>query len=109
MSAFQKAKPRQTSGSVFEERNEQVRKTIFELELIKHVDCFLDGHGNYTSNLVSKKTFLRKSFSESQRDLYKQFGSAIDIVITHIKNPIAIKNAKVKTIVPNVRQTLATH
>ena len=29
--------------------------TKFHLELIKIVDCFLDGHGNYTSNLVSFK------------------------------------------------------
>ena len=32
--------------------SEQVKKTKFEIELIKIVDCFLDGHGNYTSNLV---------------------------------------------------------
>ena len=25
--------------------------TKFDLELIKFVDCFLDGHGIYTSNL----------------------------------------------------------
>ena len=31
---------------------EQVKKTKFEMELIKIVDCFLDGHGNYTSNLM---------------------------------------------------------
>ena len=54
-SSFQKAKSTQTSGSVFADRSEQVKKTIFELELIKIVDCFLDGHGNYTSNLVSFK------------------------------------------------------
>ena len=33
----------------------QVQKTKFEIELIKIVDCFLDGHGNYTSILVSFK------------------------------------------------------
>ena len=48
-------KSTQTSGSVFADRIEQVKKTKFELELIKIVDCFLDGHGNYTSNLVSFK------------------------------------------------------
>ena len=53
MSALQKNKSTQTSGSVFEERIEKVKKTRFELELIKIVDCFLDGHGNYDSNLVS--------------------------------------------------------
>ena len=54
-SSFQKTKSTQTSGSVFADRIEQVKKTKFELELIKIVDCFLDGHGNYTSNLVSFK------------------------------------------------------
>ena len=55
-SSFQETKSTQTSGSVFADRIEQVKKTKFELELIKIVDCFLDGHGNYTSNLVSFKT-----------------------------------------------------
>ena len=53
LSSFQKTKSTQTSGSVFADRIKQVKKTKFELELIKNVDCFLDGHGNYTSNLVS--------------------------------------------------------
>ena len=55
-SSFQKTKTTQTSGSVFAERIEKVKKTKFELDLIKIVDCFLDGHGNYDSNLVSFKT-----------------------------------------------------
>ena len=55
MSALQKNKSTQTSGSVFTERIEKVKKTKFELKLIKIVDCFLDGHGNYDSNLVSFK------------------------------------------------------
>ena len=55
LSSFQKTKSTQTSGSVFADRIEQVKRTKFELELIKIVDCFLDGHGNYTSNLVSFK------------------------------------------------------
>ena len=54
-SSFQKTKATKTSGSVFAERNEKVKKTKFELDLIKIVDCFLDGHGNYDSNLVSFK------------------------------------------------------
>ena len=57
-SSFQKTKTTQTSGSVFAERIEKVKKTKFELDLIKIVDCFLDGHGNYDSDLVS---FKRKS------------------------------------------------
>ena len=51
-----KTKSTQTSGLC---RLDQVKKTKFELELIKNVDCILDGHGNYTSNLVS---FKIKSF-----------------------------------------------
>ena len=58
LSSCQKSKSTQTSGSVFADILEQVKKTKFELELIKVVDCFLDGHGNYTSNLVS---FRKKS------------------------------------------------
>ena len=54
-SSFQNTKSTQTSGSVFADRIEQVKKTKFELELIKIVDCFLDGHGNYTSSLISFK------------------------------------------------------
>ena len=54
-SSFQKTKATQTSGSVFAETIEKVKKTKFELDLIKIVDCFLDGHGNYDSNLVSFK------------------------------------------------------
>ena len=53
LSSFQKTKTTQTSGSVFAERIEKVKKTKFELELIKSVDCFLDGDGNYDKNLVS--------------------------------------------------------
>ena len=55
LDSIQQTKSTQTSGSVFADRIEQFQKTIFELELIKIVDCFLDGHGNYTSNLVSFK------------------------------------------------------
>ena len=54
-SSFQKTKTTQTSGSVFAEKIEKVKKTKFGLELIKIVDCFLDGHGNFDSNLVSLK------------------------------------------------------
>ena len=55
LSSFQKTKSTQTSGSVFADRFEKVKKTKFELELIKNAYCFLDGHGNYTNNLVSSK------------------------------------------------------
>ena len=55
LSSFQKTKSTQTSGSVFADRIEQVKRTKFDLELIEIVDCFLDGHGNFTSILVSFK------------------------------------------------------
>ena len=58
LSSFQKTKSTQTSGSVFADRNKQVKKNKFELELIKIVDCFLEGHGNYTSNLVPFKKII---------------------------------------------------
>ena len=54
-SSLQKTKTTQTSGSVFAERIEKVKKTKFELDSIKIVDCFIDGHGNYDSNSVSFK------------------------------------------------------
>ena len=45
-SSFQKTKLTQTSASLFAERIEKVKKTKFELDLIKIVDCFLEGHDN---------------------------------------------------------------
>ena len=54
-SSFQKTKATQTSGSVFAERIEKVKKTKFEFELIKSVDCFLEGHDKFDGNLVSFK------------------------------------------------------
>ena len=54
-SSFRKTKTTQASGSLFAERNEKVTKTKIEFELIKIVDCFLDGHGNFDGNLVSFK------------------------------------------------------
>ena len=52
---FQKTKSTQTSRSVFADRIGQATKTKFELELIKAVVCFLDGHGKFTSNSVCFK------------------------------------------------------
>ena len=54
-SSVQKTKTTQTSGSMFAERTEKVKKTKFQIELVKIVDCFLDGDGNLDSNLVSFK------------------------------------------------------
>ena len=55
LGSFQKSKSTQTSGSVLADRFEPVKKTKYEVELIKIVDCFLDSHGNSTKNLVSFK------------------------------------------------------
>ena len=54
-SSFQKTKTKQTSGLVFAERIEKVKKTKFDFELIKIVGCFLDGQGKFDSNLESLK------------------------------------------------------
>ena len=55
---LQKNKNNQNTGSVFAEGIEKVKRTEFELELMKFVDCFPDGHGNFDSNLVSFKKSL---------------------------------------------------
>ena len=52
---LQKNKLTQTSGSVFADRMEQVKKSEFELEPRKFVGYFLDHHGNFIRNLVSFK------------------------------------------------------
>ena len=54
-SSFQKTKTTQTSDSEFAERIGKVKKTKFEFELKKIVDCFLDGHRNFDSTLESYK------------------------------------------------------
>ena len=53
LTSFQKINTTQTSASVFADRIEQVKKSKFVLELMKNVETFLDGHGNYSSSLVS--------------------------------------------------------
>ena len=55
LSSFQKTKSTQTSGSVFADRIEQVKRSKFEKELIKIFECFIEGYGNYSSSLVSLK------------------------------------------------------
>ena len=54
-SSSQKSISTQTNGSVFTERVQQVKRTKFELDLIKIVDCFLDGYGSYDGHFVSFK------------------------------------------------------
>ena len=68
LSSFQKTKSRQTSGSVFADTIEQVKETKFESDLMKIVFCFLDGHGSYSSSLVSFeiKSLLSNHFLNSK-------------------------------------------
>ena len=58
LTSIQKTKSTQSSGSVFANRIEQVKKINFESQLMKNLHCLQDGHGNYTSILVS---FQKKS------------------------------------------------
>ena len=60
----------QTTGSVFVDRVESVRrKTKFELELMKNIDCFLDGYGGYESNSVSfRKSLPINTFLKDGKD-----------------------------------------
>ena len=96
---------------MFAETIERVKNTKFEFELIKIVDCFLHGLGNFDSNLVSFKikSLKNRHFLNSKEICIKSIGSAKDIVNTPNKNPSAIKNAITKRIVLFVRQTHATH
>ena len=59
LSSLQKTKSMQPIGSVFADRIEQVKKIKLELKQIKILDCFLHGHGIYTSQLES---FFKKIF-----------------------------------------------
>ena len=59
MSSFQKTKSTQTSELVLADRNEQVERNRVELELIKIKNFFVDGHGNYTCNIVSFRTLCK--------------------------------------------------
>ena len=55
LSSFHQTKLTKTSGSILADRAEQIKKTKFDIELIRIVDTFLDGHGNYSSNFKSFK------------------------------------------------------
>ena len=57
---LQKTKSTQTSGSVFAEKIEKVKKAKFELEITKMRDCLLDGYDTLSSILV---TFENKTLS----------------------------------------------
>ena len=54
LSAYE-AKATRSNGTVFADRNAQVKNTKFKKERIESVDCLLDGYGNCTSKLVTSK------------------------------------------------------
>ena len=54
--------------------SEKVKTTIFELELMKTIDCFFDCHGNYDSKLVSfrkKSLYQTKFFPTGSKSIQK--------------------------------------
>ena len=60
-SYFQNSKLTQICESIFADRKEEVKKSKLEIFLVKTADCFLGGHGNYTSALVTswEKIFVK--------------------------------------------------
>ena len=60
---FRRQKQRILMVQCLQKKNKQVKKTKLELELIKILDCFLDGYGIYASNLVTvRMKFLWRKF-----------------------------------------------
>ena len=68
----------QTGGSVSADRIEQVTTTMFHSKFMKFVDCFLDGHGNSTINLVSFeiKSLWTNHLLISKEVFYEPIGGA---------------------------------
>ena len=52
---FKRQKQRKPVVQCLQREMKKLKRTKFEFELIKIVDCFLDGHGNFDSNLVCFK------------------------------------------------------
>ena len=61
-SSFQKTKSTEISGSLFADGIEQIEKNKIQSELKSLADCFLDGHGNFTSDLVPLKKSLKTNY-----------------------------------------------
>ena len=73
-SSLQKQKQRKPVVQCLQKQFKKVKKTKFELEVIKIVDCFLDAHGNYDSNLVSftiKSLQQTKFFATVSKSIHK--------------------------------------
>ena len=69
MTSVQRSLSVQTFGSIFVWRVKSVRrKTYFELQLMKNIDCFLDGYGGWKQfSIVQNKTFQLIRFSKIER------------------------------------------
>ena len=109
LSSSQKTKSTQTGGSANADRIEQGRQTKFELDLIKILGCFLVGHGIYTNNLVFSniKFLYTNHFLNYKKIPMNQM--EVQMILSFEENSIAIRAAKTKDRLPNVRQTNATH
>ena len=59
---FKRQSQRRQVVQCLQKESKNLKKTKFELELIKIVACFLDGHGNYDSNLVSFRIKYKQIF-----------------------------------------------
>ena len=85
-------------------QKERVKKTKYELETTKIVDCFPDGYGkkrqfsNFWNKLVASLAFFA-----TPKILKRWSGSANQIVITAIISPI-IKEPRNRQAAPNFRQ-----
>ena len=60
--SFQNLASTQTIGSAFLERVRKVQNSNFELDLLKIIDCFIDGYGFLNSDHVN---FSIKTFDNS--------------------------------------------
>ena len=72
LAPLRRQKQRIIVGQCLKKELKKSKKSKFEMELLKIRDCFLDGHGNYGSNLVSFKTeslLTNKSFCYSLQEL----------------------------------------
>ena len=53
LSSFQKLASTQTLGSAFLERIRKVQNSKYETDLLKTVDCFIDGYGTVNSERIN--------------------------------------------------------
>ena len=53
LSSAQKPASTQTIGSAFLERIRKVQNSMYETDLLKNVDCFIDGYGTVNSERIN--------------------------------------------------------